>query len=311
MNMLDQKTLTERQNWSLDRKVCESLKRISEWYKAFNGQVSISFSGGLDSTVLVSLVRSLYPDVPAVFCNTGLEYPENVLFVNSVENVTTIRPATPFHKVIKKYGYPVVSKRVSQYIYEVRNAKGETATKRLRLTGYKSDGRFSPMYMIPKKWQILCDAPFKVSDKCCLELKKKPFERYVKKTGRYPYVGTLAEESNQRKQTYFMHGCNRYDIKHPASNPLSFWRHQDILDYIDQEGIRYSNIYDKGHNQTGCMFCMFGVHLDTAKTGTNRFILMKSQHPRTWDYCINRLGIGEVLEFIGVPYEDKQMRLFS
>lgn len=308
--MIDQNILSERQNWTLDRKIDESKKRVREWYQAFDGKVSISFSGGFDSTVLVDLVRSIYPDVPAVFCNTGLEYPENVLLVKSTPNVTIIRPAMPFQKVLEKWGYPVVSKRVAQYIHEVQNAKGETATKRLRLTGYKTDGKFSQMSMIPKKWQFLCDAPFKISDKCCLEMKKKPFARYVKKTGRYPFVGTLAEESQQRKQSYFVHGCNRFDIKHPASNPLSFWRHQDILDYIDQTGIRYSKIYDMGHKQTGCMFCMFGVHLDTAKNGINRFMLMKDQHPRQWSYCINRLGIGSVLDFIGVPYEDKQMKLF-
>lgn len=309
--MIDQKILIERQNWTLDRKVNESKKRIREWYQSFDGKVYISTSGGLDSTVLLDIVRSVYPDVPAVFCNTGLEYPENVKFVKTLDNVTVIRPATPFNKVIEKYGYPVVSKRVAQYIYEVMNAKGETATKRLRLTGYKSDGRFSQMSMIPKKWQFLCDAPFKVSDKCCLEIKKKPFDRYVKETGRYPFVGMLAEESHQRTQTYFVYGCNRYDIKRPQSNPLSFWRHQDILDYINQSGIPYSKIYDMGHSQTGCMFCMFGVHLDTARTGTNRFMLMQEQHPRQWDYCINRLGIGGVLKYIGVPYEDKQLKLFD
>jgi 3'-phosphoadenosine 5'-phosphosulfate sulfotransferase (PAPS reductase)/FAD synthetase len=309
--LIDHKTLLERQAWNLDRKVNESLKRISEWYEAFGGQVSISFSGGLDSTVLVDLVRSIYPEVPAVFCNTGLEYPENVLFVKSVPNATIVRPSVPFHKVVEKWGYPLISKRVAQYLHEVRTARGDTPTKRLRLTGIKSDGTLSPMSMIPQKWQYLINAPFKISDKCCLEIKKKPTDRYMKETGRVPYVGTLAEESQQRTQTYYTHGCNRFDSKRPASNPLSFWTHKDVVNYINQKQLRYSKIYDMGHKQTGCMFCLFGVHLDYQATGTNRFVLMKEQHPRHWDYCINRLGIGTVMNYIGVPYEDKQLKLWA
>ena len=60
-----------------------------------------------------------------------------------------------------------------------------------------------------------------------------------------------------------------------------------------------------GCNRTGCMFCMFGCTQD----GTpNRFQRMKETHPRQYDYCMRPLdqkglGLKEVLEYIGVPYE--------
>lgn len=301
--------LLKRQSWPLDRKISESIKRIKEWYQAFDGMVYVSFSGGLDSTVLLNIVRSVYPEVPAVFCNTGLEYPENVLLTKKYENVITIRPKMPFHKVIEKWGYPVISKRTAQYIHEVKNAKGETATKRLRLTGLRTDGTYSKMSAIPNKWQYLTNAPFKISDKCCNELKKKPMDSFFKKHGRYPILGTNASESEQREQTYYIYGCNRYDIKRPSSNPLSFWTNSDIRDYIKAFNVEYSKLYDMGHTRSGCMFCMFGIHLENRR-GTNRFILMKDSHPKHWDYCINRLGIGRVLDYIGIPYENKQLKLF-
>jgi 3'-phosphoadenosine 5'-phosphosulfate sulfotransferase (PAPS reductase)/FAD synthetase len=56
-----------------------------EWYDHFDGQVYISFSGGKDSTVLKHIVDSMYSDVPAVFVNTGLEYPEIQRFVREVK----------------------------------------------------------------------------------------------------------------------------------------------------------------------------------------------------------------------------------
>lgn len=309
--MIKHETLLKRQAWSLDRKIEETKKRIREWYEAWNGHVSVSFSGGIDSNVMLNIVRSVYPDVQAVFCNTGLEYPENVLFAKSLKNVKVIRPSMPFHKVIKKWGYPVVSKRVAQYVGEVQRARGETATKRLRLTGIKTDGSYSQMSVIPNKWKFLCAAPFKIYDKCCDELKKKPFDKYIKETGNNPFVGIMAEDSQQRTQTYYLYGCNAYDLKRPRSNPIAFWTNKDIWDYVKAFNLPYSKIYDMGHESTGCMFCMFGVHLDYARTGTNRFIQMKETHPRHWDYCINKLGIGQVMDYIGVPYEDKQMKLWS
>ena len=45
-------------------------------------------SGGKDSTVLLDLARRIYPDIPAVFIDTGLEYPELRDFVKTIPNVT-------------------------------------------------------------------------------------------------------------------------------------------------------------------------------------------------------------------------------
>ena len=69
------------QNYPLWMKVEKTKQRIREWYEYYNGEVYVSFSGGKDSTVLLHLVRSIYPDVEAVFSDTGLEYPEIKEFV--------------------------------------------------------------------------------------------------------------------------------------------------------------------------------------------------------------------------------------
>lgn len=52
---------------------------------AIPGAVYVSFSGGKDSTVLKHIVDSMYSDVPAVFVNTGLEYPEIQHFVRETK----------------------------------------------------------------------------------------------------------------------------------------------------------------------------------------------------------------------------------
>lgn len=60
------------QAWPLDRKIQVSQTRIMEWYQHYNGQVYISFSGGKDSLVLLDLARRIYPDIKAVYIDTGL-----------------------------------------------------------------------------------------------------------------------------------------------------------------------------------------------------------------------------------------------
>ena len=73
------------QNYPLELKVEKTKMRIREWYEHYNGEVYVSFSGGKDSTVLLHIVRSMYPDVEAVFSNTGLEYPEIIKFVKTFD----------------------------------------------------------------------------------------------------------------------------------------------------------------------------------------------------------------------------------
>ena len=67
-----------RQNYPLDMKLHFTKLRIKQWYEYWEGQVYVSFSGGKDSTVLRDIVGDMYPGVPSVFVNTGLEYPEIV-----------------------------------------------------------------------------------------------------------------------------------------------------------------------------------------------------------------------------------------
>lgn len=116
----DNKRLKELQSLSLDRKIMITQSKIIEWYNHFNGNVYISFSGGKDSTVLLDITRKIFPDIPAVFSNTGLEYPEVRKFANSFENVDVVYPQMLFFDVIKTYGYPIISKEVSEAIYYAR-----------------------------------------------------------------------------------------------------------------------------------------------------------------------------------------------
>ena len=122
----DAKRLEELRALPLERKIQISQTRIIEWYNHYHGNVVVSFSGGKDSTVLLHLVRSIFPDVKAVFSNTGLEYPEIQKHVMSVENVDIVRPTMRFDEVISTYGYPLIGKEVAEAIYYARRIRSQS-----------------------------------------------------------------------------------------------------------------------------------------------------------------------------------------
>lgn len=302
--------LKDLRSLPLERKLGFTAARIAEFYHAREGKVVVSFSGGKDSTVLLYLVRKLFPDVRGVFCDTGLEFPEIREFVKTWENVDWVRPEMPFNRVIKEHGYPVVSKDVAQRIWEYRNKPDGVAACYLGLKDW-SETNYKHASHTYDKWGYLVNAPFKISHKCCYELKKKPLHKYQKEKGVAPFIATLTEESFRRMITWGMFGCNVLDGKNPRSNPLSFWTEQDILRYLKLMDIPIASVYGDiietaggqlrttGMDRTGCMFCMFGVQMDKSP---NRFQRMYYTHPKQWDYCINRLGLKDVLDYIHVPY---------
>ena len=61
--MYTEEKLKELQALSLEDKIALSNIRITEFHEPYAGNDVVSFSGGKDSTVLLHLVRSVYPHV--------------------------------------------------------------------------------------------------------------------------------------------------------------------------------------------------------------------------------------------------------
>ena len=182
--------------------------------------------------------------------------------------------------------------------------------KNRRING-DSEGRFK----LPQKYHYLIDSPFKISHMCCNVMKKEPVKRFEKETGKKAIIGTMAEESNLRQQSYLKHGCNAFDSKRPISTPLGFWKQQDILQYIHENKIQIASVYGEIITQTdllgnityqttkcdrtGCVYCLYGIQSDTYP---NRMQRLKQTHPKLYDYCMNKLNLKEVLDYINVKY---------
>lgn len=297
--------LRQMQSLPLEVKIEMSKRRITEWVTHFGEDgVYISFSGGKDSTVLMHLCRSIYPKLVAVYSDTGLEFPEIREFVKTFDNVVWVKPKLTFRQVIEKCGYPCISKEQSEWIHRIRHGKSSLVIEKA-FYGKNPDGS-KTRFKLSDQWKFMLDAPFDIGSGCCKEMKKKPILEYATETGRVPIVGTMAAESMLRTQKWMQYGCNAFENKKAQSAPLSFWTDDDIWEYIRKFDIPYCSIYDKGYARTGCIFCMYGVHLEKEP---NRFQRLQRTHPQIWRYCLKPwdkggLGMREVLDYMGVPYEN-------
>jgi len=327
--------LKRLQSYDLGNKIQISIARIMEWYNRNDKKCYVSFSGGKDSTVLAWLAAQVCKlfDCKLVlwFSDTGLEFPElrehvksysewlKLTFAIDVETVIE----TPkdksgkritFKEVILNEGYPVISKNVSNTVRGARRGQKSRLDK-LNGTSKMKDGNLSLFNC--KKYQYLLDAPFKISDRCCDIMKKRPAHDFAKKSGLLPIIGTMTCESQLRRKEWLKNGCNAFDKKNASSQPISFWTEQDVLECLVKYKIPYPSVYGEikqdingrwyttGYNRTGCMFCGFGCHLEKEP---NRFQMLKETHPKIWDYCMKSveqggLGMREVLEYIGVKVE--------
>ena len=291
--------LRQMQSLSLQSKIQMTRLRVRAWIDKFGEDgVYISFSGGKDSTVLLDIVRKDYPNVEAVFVNTGLEYPSVRKFAESKENVTVLRPKMNFRDVIIKYGYPIIGKQLCKKAVETKNGS------KIALKNFTGEMKGS-LYDY-SRYAFVLKAPFLISHKCCDVMKKEP----MSSLNAFPIIGSMADESTNRLKSWLQNGCNAFESDHPKSNPMSFWTEQDVLTYIHTYNLAIADAYGQvvvkndgiagqinihdylgdyrdceyettGCKRTGCIFCMFGITQDK-----DRFIRLAEQEPKLCDYVM-------------------------
>jgi len=277
----------------------------------------------------------LYPNTPAVFADTGNELDSVRANIDEMircgRPIEIVYPKMSFDQVVKKWGYPVVSKKVSDYVNRCRRTKSPQVLRR-HLNGENADGSPSPMSKIPNKWQKLLKAPFDVTNKCCGILKCNPTGEYAKRTGRKAFVGTMADESFTRLNSYLNHGgCNAFGQKDACSRPIMFWTGQDVMQYHRENDTTLPTAYAEmingawvfqrqladgtwcycGDQRTGCKLCLFGIQFEK---GENRIQKLARIEPEAYRHAIEDLRYDIVMDELGIgwkPVRDEERIIFK
>lgn len=323
----DAQRLKELQALPLERKIQITQARIIEFVERMGGveNVVVSYSGGKDSTVLLDIARKIYPNIKAVYSNTGLEYPE-VQHMARINNAEFVHPKMRFDQVITTYGYPLISKEVSEAIYIARKHRIDVSERSYNYIGKKreelmgvqtyigANGEEKKSCFNKDKWLPFVDLPIRISNYCCSAMKKLPIKAYKHEHRVVDILGTMAEESRLRKQGWIKTGCNAFNGDRSKSTPMAFWTEQDVLCYIVKKHIPIASVYGDiiainpsgfiydmdypeliiddavvyrttGASRTGCIFCAYGQHL--TKEGEGNFERLKTTHPKQYSYAVN------------------------
>lgn len=280
--------------------------------------------GGLDSITLYIFLHSLGIKVPGVTVS-ALE-DKSIQEIHKKLGLITLKPLKSKVSVIREFGFPIISKEVAGKIDLLQRPSEDNATVRHAIitgeTGEYGGNREESRMKMAQKWLELFGGyenenegvdylkpDFLVSDKCCYYLKEKPCDNWAKEHNSVPYLGLMASEGGRRQKSLMINGCNYFGASTIRSAPFAIFSRQDILQlaldldvpipkiYGTIERDANGNLYTTGAQRTGCSMCGFGIQKE--RTRPHRFDRLYESNPDEWNFWMNEIGFGHVLDWIG------------
>lgn len=262
----------------IDAKITRAQERIESLFNETAGKCYLSFSGGKDSMVILALIKqceyllTIPPGaIPAVFVNTGIELGATTEFVRWVKenwysNVQIIshEKRDSFDWILKNKGKPIKSKLKSENLG--KNQRNPNNPFYLKQLLGDNTGRYKNTMLSDKDLHLLHpEFDIKVDNKCCLLLKKKPFDKYTKENEiRGSMTGERAAEGGARLANMKARiktggtACTRTRGNQIVKLPVIDWTDEDIDEFIKAYNVPLSKAYTTyGADRTGCIGCPF------------------------------------------------------
>lgn len=233
----------------------------------------VAWSGGRDSTAMLSLILRQNPNVDVAWVNTGVEFPECVKFIKHITNdwginLHVAKPEGVFWEITEKYGWPMLGKGGSGYWWS-------------RADRLEQQGK-------TKLAKATRDA--RISAACCRILKEQPMKKLCRSLKvDCVIVGNLVSESRQRFLTWAQRGQCYFSERENRCTawPIAWWTHEDILEYHVITNLPHSPIYDMGHSRNGCWPCLMDIRFPD-----NKLRALRQSHPKLWQFIIVKKGLG-------------------
>lgn len=282
-------TLAELQALPLQDKVEVSKELIKKGLAI--GKPVVMWSGGKDSTVLLHMVRQLEPNVPVIWNNTGVEFPETWHFIKRIRQeweldlyIAKPKDGVNFWWCVERYGYPLFGKFI-------------------RLSDHKHQQRRL------SKQQEKAVAVARISSYCCDWLKKKPTDTLTRQLGgKVDIIGNMTSESRQRWFAWL--DCGEFYLAKSTGRwklyPMYFWMDDDVWAYHEAYNLPHCKLYDMGHKRNGCWTCGMDIAFPR-----NHLAILRHSHPKLWHFLMVDKGLGQILLAIKLALRDGQMDFFQ
>lgn len=240
---------------------------------------SISFSGGKDSCVLSKLVDISVPGntIPRIYADTGIELKmvrDHVIEMSKGDpRVFMIKPTVPIKQMLEQEGYPFKSKRHARTVALYQKGGLEKHKSVRAYLGMEADRDWAPMNKCPKilRYQFTGECNLPISDKCCVNLKEKPLDKWKKEHGRpYSIIGVMRDEGGRRVNA----GCMSFNRgKLTAFQPLVAVTKEWEDWFIEEYHVKIPALYYPPYNfeRTGCKGCPFAMHLQNELDTLEKF----------------------------------------
>lgn len=249
-------------------------------------EYALSYSGGKDSHLLYWIIKEyLHEDrVTIVGVNTGFEIPE--IRDRILKNCDVVLHPNMHRNDIKaKWGIPCFSKHHDEYIYRYQHGSRSKNTMNYVMG-------LNPVLNLNRKARTLLleEKLHPISNKCCLENKEKPLQRWQKENGKKAIIGVRKSESIQRRNAY--HTC--LNTNNGIFSPLYDWT-DDMVDLVYRAyDIPVPRCYTY-LSRTGCGGCPYGRN-----TETELAMLPRLQRIQTIKY------FKESYDVLGIDYNNIQ-----
>lgn len=179
----------------------------------------VGFSGGKDSQVVLELCKMAGVKYRAVYNNTTIDSPKNVLFIRkNYPEVEISNPNTNFFKLVEKHGLPTRLSRFCCKELKERGGIGYVTVTGVRHEESRNRGGYQ---QVMKKGKTKKDAEVKDLDK----MESLNFQ---------------CVNGNDKFMLY----------------PILEWTETDVWQFISRQRLPYNSVYDD-LSRVGCLFCPF------------------------------------------------------
>lgn len=221
-------------------------------------KVAVAFSGGKDSLVALHLALQIKPDIPVMFVNTGIEFPESLEYTRQLATDWKLdfheaNAKVNFWRLTEEQGLPVAGRGNTTFMSDLSEKSG-----------------------------------VKLSNSCCHRMKETPARQFYREHKTEGVVtGLRVSESLMRKMNFADYGALRYSSTYKTliSWPLYAWLDEDITKYIDRYELPWNPIYEMGYKRVGCWACLQDMFYKDS-----RLFTLEKEHPNMYKTVQKKFG---------------------